>query len=156
MSDLRNQVKDALANLMQTVVFPEPVNGSATWISVSRRLKMFNQIDPSAQPACFVVQHTESYVNPGMGTPPIRILTVGLWCFASTKDETVIGDSLLDSMLAGIENVFTPDDVMNNELTFGGLCTYAKIDMRSNMLRRDPGDIDGQALLILPVRIMLP
>lgn len=156
MPDLRSAVKDALLNLMAGVTFTTAVNGHTTWVSRSRRLKMFNKIDPSAQPALFLVQHRETYTNTGFGTPPVRILDVGLWAFAPTGDESVVGDTLLDLMLEGIENVFVPDNSLTNELDFGGLCSYCKIDRRENMFIRDPGDIDGQALLVVPVRIMLP
>ena len=154
---LRTDVKNALANLMLQVEFETPVNGKTTWAMVSRRLKMFNQIDPTMQPACFVVQHREFYENRGMGTPPVRILNVGLWAFAPTSDPDVVGDDLIDTMFDAIEVVLNkPDDIMQNELTLGGLCTYCNIDRRDNLLIRDPGDIDGQALLIVPLRIMLP
>lgn len=155
---VRTQVKEALLAKIATVVFPVAVNGSTTWASTpSRRLKMFNNIDPSAQPAVFLVQHREGYETRGFGIPARRWLEVGLWCFAPTGDESVIGDELLDSMMEGIETVMNvADDLMRNVQTLGGLCYYAQIDKESNMFIRDPGDIDGQALLILPVKIMLP
>lgn len=157
-NNIRSQCKDALLALLTPVVFPDEVNGSTTWASPpSRRLKMFNAIDPSAQPALFIVQHREFYDAKGFGIPPKRYLEVGLWCFAPTGGDDIVGDELLDSMEEGIETIMNkPDDLMRNELTLGGLCYYAKIDRESNLFIRDPGDIDGQALLILPVRILLP
>jgi len=153
---LRTQIKNALVTLLRTVTFPTSVNGYNTWASISRRLMMFNQIDPSVQPALFVVQHRETYENTGAGTPPRRAMDLGLWCFAPSG-EGVVGDDYLDSMFQGIEAVLqVPDDVMRNELTLGGLCFYCRIDRRDNLLIRDPGDIDGQALLIVPVRVLLP
>jgi hypothetical protein len=140
-----------------TVTFPSAVNGQTSFQFLSRRLREFDQIDPTAQPACFGVQHRETYTNRGVGTPAVRVLDFGFWCFARTDDPSIEGDDLLDSMFEGIEAAFgTPDDVMKNELTLGGLAYYVKIDQRDNMLIRDPGDIDGQALLIVPFRIMLP
>jgi len=157
MAALRSQVKDALLAVIATVQFPAAVNGVSTWASTpTRRLKMFNNIDPSAQPAVFLVQHKEGYDAKGFGIPPRRWLEVGLWCFAPSGGD-VIGDDYLDSMMEGIEAVMNvPDDIMRNELTLGGLCYYCKIDRESNLFIRDPGDIDGQALLVVPVNIMLP
>lgn len=154
---VRSQIKDALLALIATVTFPATVNGMSTWASTpTRRLKMFNTIDPSAQPAVFLVQHKEGYDARGAGLPPRRWLEVGLWCFAPSGGD-VIGDDYLDSMMEGIEDVLNvPDDLMRNELTLGGLCYYCKIDRESNLYIRDPGDIDGQALLVVPVKIMLP
>lgn len=153
---LRTQVKEALKTLITTVAFPTPVNGQNTWISVSRRLKMFNRIPVEDQPAAFIVQHQEVYETKYAGVPPRRIMEVGVWCFAPSNGEDVIGDDYLDSMEEGIENILPIDDVMRNELTLGGLAYSVSIDRRSNLFIRDPGDIDGQALLILPFRIILP
>ncbi len=165
MANIRTQVKDALVTMLQGVVFDEPINGYSTWVSVTRKLKMFNNIDKTVQPALFVVQHFESYENRGFGTPPTRVMNCGLWAFAPSGDD-VDGDDILDTMTNAIENLFNPEtgmvlfpqfwNSMTNELDFGGLCAYCKIDQRNNLYKRDPGDIDGQALLILPIRIMLP
>lgn len=153
---LRTQAKNAIRTLVAGVTFPSAVQDKSTWVSVSRKLKMFNDLDPSIQPCCFVVQHGETYESKYEGVPPRRIMEIGLWCFAYPGSE-VDGDDYLDSMEEGIENAFaTIDDVMRNELTLGGLVYSAKIERRGNLFIRDPGDIDGQALLILPVRILLP
>lgn len=158
--NIRTQIKIAIQTLMETVVFSAPINGYSTWANVigeKRRLKMFNKIDPTMQPALYITQHRESYENRGMGTPATRIMFVQLWAFAPTADEDIDGDDLLDIMTDGIESVMdNPDNALQNELTFGGLCAYCKIDQRSGLYIRDPGDIDGQALLVLPLRIMLP
>lgn len=153
---LRSQIKNALLAKLLEVTFPSAVNGQTTWVMTSRRLMMFNNIDVSVQPALFVVQHREGYDARAAGVPPRRWLELGLWCFAPTP-EGVIGDELLDSMEEGIETVMNRvDNVMRNELTLGGLCYWCKIDRQGGLFIRDPGDIDSQALLVLPVRILLP
>lgn len=153
---LRTQVKNALLTKLATVTFPASVNGHSTWVSTSRRLKLFNAVDPSTQPALFMVQHKEGYQNRGPGTPPRRYLDIGLWCYAPTSDPSVIGDDILDSFEQGIEAVMVPDNPQRNELTLGGLCFWCRITRDEGLFIRDPGDIDGQALLVLPVRILLP
>lgn len=153
----RAAVKDALVARLNNVVFTAPVNGSMTWIQQPnpRRLKPFNAIDPSVQPCYFLVQHREQYINRGVGTLAQVYLDMGVWCYASTADESVVGDAYLDAMIEGIENVLEPDNPQRNELTFGGLCSWVRIMREDNMFIRDPGDIDGQALLVLPIRILL-
>lgn len=157
---LRSRIKDALLELLVDVVFPSPVNGQTTWATPpTRRLKMFNQIDTSMQPALFMTQHREMYRSERAGTPPRRWMEVNLWCFAPTggPESDIIGDELLDNMEEGIETVMNRvDDVMRNELTLGGLCYYCRIDRSAGLFIRDPGDIDGQALLVLPVGILMP
>lgn len=156
MAGTRQQIKTALLARLQAATFPSPVNGSSTWVSVSRRLKLWGAVDPSAQPALFLVQHKEEYRQVGVGTPGRIFLDMGAWCYANTGDETIVGDDLLDFMMKGIEGVLHPDDPQRNELTLGGLCSWCRIDMANGMFIRDPGDIDGQALLVVPIRILLP
>lgn len=152
---LRTQVKNSIKTLVTAVTFPTAVQGRTTWVSVDRKLKLFNQIDPSAQPCSFVIQHGEIYESKHVGIPPRRIMLVSIWCYAYPGEAD--GDDLLDSMQEGLEDSLgIIDDVMRNELTFSGSVYSASLDRASNLMIRDPGDIDGQALLILPFRIMLP
>jgi len=152
----RQGLKNALFAMAQSAVFPIPVNGSTTWLTTSRRLKLFNAVDPSVQPAMYMVQHREQYQVLGEGRLTRRYLDMGLWCYAPTGDDGIIGDDLLDAMETGLEAALQPDDTSRNELTLGGLCQWARIMREDNMFIRDPGDIDGQALLVLPVRILIP
>jgi hypothetical protein len=103
----------------------------------------------------FMVQHRETYERYGVGLVR-RYLDMGLWCYAPTSDESVVGDDLLDIMESALEGALAPDDLSRNELTLGGLVYWCRITRQEGMFIRDPGDIDGQALLVLPVRILLP
>jgi hypothetical protein len=151
----RLAIKTALFNRVSSVTFSPTINGQSTWINPGRRLKMFNRIDPSAQPTMFMVQHRETYERYGVGLVR-RYLDMGLWCYASTADESVIGDDLLDVMESSLETALSPDDPTRNELTLSGLVSWCRIRKDNNMFIRDPGDIDGQALLVLPVQILIP
>lgn len=152
----RTAIKNALLVKVTSATFSSPINGQTTWVSSARRLKMFNQIDPSAQPAVFMVQHREQYRSEGVGRLTRRYLDMGLWCYAPTSDESIIGDDLLDIMESALEAALAPDDPTRNELTLGGLVYWCRIRRDDNMFIRDPGDIDGQALLVLPVQILIP
>lgn len=85
---------------------------------------------------------------------------MGFWCYAPTGDPAadvpLIGDDMLDIMIEALETVLVPDDPTRDELTLGGLCHWARIMRQDNMFIRDPGDIDSQALLVLPIRVLLP
>lgn len=151
----RLAIKTALFNLVVGATFATPVNGQSTWLTTSRRLKTFNRIDPSTQPAVFMVQHRETYERYGVGLVR-RYLDMGIWCYASTADESVIGDDLLDVMESSLEAALGPDDPTRNELTLGNLVSWCRIRRNDNTFIRDPGDIDGQALLVLPVQILIP
>lgn len=152
------QIKNALFALAQGVTFTSPINGATTWKTSSRRLRLWANVDPSEQPAMFMVQHREGYMQSGVGRLTKRYLDMGFYCYASSGDPStgIIGDDLLDLMLSGLEAALAPDDPQRVELTLKGLVFWVRIMRTDNLFIRDPGDIDGQALLVLPVRILLP
>ena len=158
--DYRSQVKAALFSLLQTATFGEPVNSFSTWAFSSRRLKMFGNIDQSQQPALFLVQHHEQYERRGGGLPPRIYLLTLAWCFFPSGDDAIIGDNILDTLTGAIEAVLVPPPgTARNEQTLGGLLDptgWVRADQTASQYIRDPGDIDGQGLLVMPIRILLP
>ena len=101
------------------------------------------------------MQHNERYESYGVGLVK-RYLDMGLWCYAPSGDESVIGDDLLDFMTSGLETALAVDSQATNELTLGGLVQWCRILRGSGLYIRDPGDIDGQAMLVLPIVILIP
>lgn len=152
----RETIKAAIFARVITATFGSAINGRTTWGLTSRRLKLFNDVDPSVQPALFMVQHRETYETYGSGHMVKRFLDIGLWCYAPTGHTDVIGDQYLDLMESALEATLAPDDPIQVELTLGGLVAWVRITKEDNTFIRDPGDIDGQALLILPIRVLIP
>lgn len=149
-------IKNELLRRINTTVFSGTINGATTWATpATRRLKMWGNVDKGAQPTAFLVQHNERYESYGVGFVK-RYLDMGLWCYAPSGDETVIGDDLLDFMTSGLETALAADDPARNELTLGGLVYWCRIMRGSGLYIRDPGDIDGQAMLVLPIVILIP
>jgi len=161
--NFRSQVKSALFTLLQGVTFPDSVNGFTTWQTTSQRWKIWTQVDPSNQPAMFLTQHREEQVRRGVGQFIRVYLICQVWCYAPTGDAGSgnIGDQMLDSMETGIEAALKPGpgNYYRDEQTLGGLLGatgWVRVDKTDNMFLRDPGDMDSQALLLLPIRILLP
>lgn len=154
----RAAIKNALLTLVAGATFSTAINGRTTWGITGRRLRLWNAVDVSLQPAAFVVQHREGYMAAGVGRLTRRYLDMGIWCYAPTGDptSTIIGDDLLDTMETALETALAPDDPGRVELTLGGLVYWCRVTRDDNNFIRDPGDIDGQALLVLPVRILIP
>lgn len=152
----RAPIKSALFTLVSAATFPTAIASHTTWASTpSRRLKLWNAVDPSLQPALFMVQHRESYLQYGAARLTRRYLDIGLWCYARTDSDTIVGDDILDIFEFALETSLQPDRP-EGELTLGGLAYWCRITREDGLYIRDPGDIDGQALLVLPVRVLLP
>lgn len=152
-------IKNTLLALGASVTFSTPINGFSTWaVPPSRRLKLWNQVDNSIQPAAFLVQHRERYEKSGVGLTK-RYLEMGFYCYAPAGDPTsgLIGDDMLDIMISGFEAAFqAASDATRNEVTLNGLVYWCRINKGGGLFIRDPGDLDNQAMLVLPVEILLP
>lgn len=152
MSANRESVMSAVAALIQGVTFPAIVNGASTWNSFSQRLRLWGDVPADQQPAAFLVTHREIDEFRNLGVIRRR-LELQIWCYARTDDQLAIGQTFLDSMLMGIEASFAPDDPSNNTLTLGGQVYWCRIEGR---IFKDPGDIDNQAMMIIPLVVEMP
>lgn len=145
---------DAISTLVQNVVFPSPINNQSTWaIPVSQRLRLWGDVPADQQPAAFVVTHRETDEYRGLGLPRRR-LEIGIWCYCRTDDISVSGATYLDSMMEAFEGVFyNPQSSSTGENTLNGLVYFCRLEGR---VFKDPGDIDYQALMIVPLIVEMP
>jgi hypothetical protein len=152
MATTREQVAQALLTLVQGMTFASPINGQSAWVTTSRRLKLWGSVNPAEQPAAFVVAHNEMDEYRGLGLLRIR-LHYSVWCYSRTDDQSTVGDVDLNTMLASFETLFPVTQDSTGSNTLGGLVYWSRIEGR---VFKDPGDIDGQTLLIVPIVIEMP
>lgn len=149
----REQVYSAVLSRVATMTFGAPINGQTTWLQTSRRLQLWNVVDP--QPAAFLVAHEEHDEYRGLGLDRRR-LNLRVWCHARTDNPTDVGSVYLNTMLDAFDQTFGPssqDDFSRGSNTLGGLVYFCRMEGRVFL---DPGDIDGQALMIVPLLVEMP
>jgi hypothetical protein len=138
----------AIAALVSLVASAYP------WKSApARKLKLWSDVPPAARPACFVFEGgLESYAW-SEGAVPKRIIEPKLFVYLSAKGDTV-GASLLDGVMDALDQAFALSgaDLGFGRNTLGGNAYSCRIDGK---ILKDPGDLDGDALLVVPVRIVL-
>lgn len=142
----------AILPLIQGMTFGNPINGASTWRTVSQRLRLWGDVPADQQPAAFLVTHRETDEYRGLGLLRRR-LDLGIWCYSRTDDPTLIGGTDLDTMLESFETAFAPDRPDTNLLTLNGLVYWCRIEGR---VLKDPGDIDNQAMMIVPIVVEMP
>jgi hypothetical protein len=147
----RGQVMTALATVLSSMTFPAAINGSTTWRTFEQRLRLWGDVPVEQQPYMALVTHLEmdEYRNLGLLR---RRLDLRAWCYSRT-DGGVIGQVDLDVMMQGFETALQPDDPSRNTFTLGGLVYWCRIEGR---VFKDPGDIDNQALLLVPIVVEWP
>lgn len=152
MSD-RNAVMNAVMATLQNMTFATPINGATTWRTVSNRLRLFGDVPSDQQPAAFLVTHRELDEYRGLGLLRRR-LDLGIWCYSRSDNSP--GGPDLDTMMAAFETSFVlngVDDPIRNANTLGGLVYWTRIEGR---VFKDPGDLDNQTLMIVPISVEMP
>ena len=149
--ETRNQVMGAILNLINTMAFTTPINGALTWNTVSNRLRLWGDVSADQQPAAFLVTHRETDEYRGLGLLRRR-LDLGIWCYC--RSDSSPGAPMLDTMMEAFEGVFNVvDDPSRNANTLGGLVYWCRIEGR---VFKDPGDLDNQTMLIVPLVVEMP
>ena len=138
---------------IQNMSFTTAINGASTWVTTNNVLTLWGDVPANAQPAAFLVTHRESdeYRNLGLVR---RRLELGVWCYS--RSDASAGQTDLDIMLAACEAQFglaAADHNSRNSLTLGGLVYFCRLEGK---VMKDPGDIDKQAMMIVPLVVEIP
>ena len=149
--ETRTQVMTALLGVIQGMSFASPINGASTWKTVNNRLRLFSDVASDQQPAAFLVTHREVDEYRGLGLLRRR-LELGVWCYSRSDSDP--GQPQLDTMMQSFEAAFIkPDNFSTNMNTLGGLVYWVRIEGK---VFKDPGDIDSQTMLIVPLIVEMP
>jgi hypothetical protein len=120
----------------------------------SRKLKLWSDVPAASRPACFIFEGgLESYAWSELALPK-RALDAKLFIYLSAKAETC-GASLLNGVMDALDSAFALSgaDLAFGRNTLAGAAFSCRIDGK---VLKDPGDLDGDALLVVPVKIILP
>lgn len=125
---------------------------AAPFKTTGRRLILWSKC--TDQPAMFLSAASEEYApRAARGLPPRVTLNVEVWLYVKAgPDPAVAPDMLLNGLIDAIDRALLPAPGQEAQ-TLGGLVSHAWIE---GQIERDPGNIDGQAKAILPVKILGP
>ena len=121
----------------------------------SRRLKLWSDVSLAMRPACFLFEGgAETYEHVASGAPK-RSLEPRLFIYVDAHDPSTLGAAALNTIMDALDAALTPTgtDAALGRLTLGGAVYRASIDGKP---LKDPGDLDGDGLLVVPIRIVLP
>jgi hypothetical protein len=150
----REQVMLALVAKIEGMIFSQAINGKTTWVSVSRRLKLWGDVPPDRRPAAFVIEHGEQDLHRQVGTGGVKKLMPRLVCYTNTRDHSAVGGTHLNVILEALETVLKPDVPGRNLLRLGEAgIYYVRIE---GEIFKDPGDLDGDSMMVVPLVIEMP
>jgi hypothetical protein len=148
-------VYEALFALLQGVSFAAPVGASSltTWADASRRVKHFSEVAKELQPACYQAEHKQVWQpKRSIALPQRRIISAN-WIAYFRTDENQIGAQIQQLLIDGINVTLAPDSQPNDTLTLGGLVEWCRIE---GDVWCEPGDLDDQGMLVVPISMMVP
>lgn len=131
--------------------------GHRRFKTVSRRVKLFSDVDTGSQPACFQAEHTSTE---GQTTNlPYKTTLEANWIIyhATGKDKKAIPAIENNLIIKGVRIALEPKPndpgFLDRRNTLGGLVHHCFI---SGRIFRDPGDIDDQAMIVVPIKLLVP
>jgi hypothetical protein len=119
-----------------------------------RRVKLWSDVPSEQRPAMFQFEgHDETWDWSNASNPKV-VLEASIFIYTDCKDPTVIGAIQLNEVLNAITTALVPgvSDIQTGRQTLGGLVHSARIQ---GSVSRVPGDIDGDGMAIVPVRILV-
>jgi hypothetical protein len=125
------------------------------WGLASRRLRLWSDVPASMRPAFFQLESgSESYQWTQLAAPR-RTLEAKLFLYFDSRDPLTPGASALNTALDAIDAALVPQgpDAAAGRQTLGGAVYDCKI---ASVPVRDTGDIDGDGLAMVSVRLVLP
>lgn len=148
-----------LAQLMAEVRYTRPGDTTPNerrFVTVTRRVALFNEVDATAQPWCGQAEHgaQESQVT---GMPYKTILEANWIVYQCVgMDSKAIPAIENNCILKGVREALRPkvnDPGFPKRNTLGGLVHHCFIGGR---VFKDPGDIDGQGMMVIPIKLLVP
>lgn len=130
----------------------EPVR---QFVTMSRRVVLFS--DCPAQPACYQAEHGDTVAQvTGM---PYKTIIEAKWIIYQNvaQDPTQLGAVENNLIIEGCYRALAPlpndPGFPYKRNTLGGLVHHCFI---SGALFKDPGDLDGQGMMVIPIKLLVP
>ena len=131
------------------------VGGSPAFKLATRKLKMWEDVEPEDQPALLQLQRRETVERP-RGMPAKWTLSLDLYFYVHTgasNDTDIVPSQLFNPLMDAIEAAMVVDDVGNNAVTLGGIVSHCFIDGAVEIFEGNLGD---QLVAIIPITVVVP
>jgi hypothetical protein len=134
---------------IMTALFAQVV-GAYAFRTVGRRLQLWKETPD--QPALFLRNAGDHYPARAVRGLPAKVtIEAEIWLYVRVgPDKSAIPGAALNALIDAVEMALQPGPAQEVQ-TLGGLVQHCWIEGKIEM---DPGDLDGQAKAIIPVRML--
>lgn len=129
------------------------VSNAAAFNTASRRLQLWSSVASTDKPALFMCERGETYTRAGEAVPESVTLNVDLYIYTDAgKEQSAVPATVLNNLIDAIDAALAPNYLTGLQ-TLGGLVSHCWIEGK---LMKDAGDLDGDGVAVIPVRILVP
>jgi hypothetical protein len=133
----------------------ERVAGAANFVTKSRRLRHWSEVNPPEQPALFMAQGNEAAAHQAFGTPTTWVLRARLYIYVFSDDPyrapAEVLNPLIDAAIAALAPPpIGPGGRMVQTLGLPNVVQHCWIE---GEIETDEGVLGDQAIAIIPVEI---
>jgi hypothetical protein len=131
------------------------VSAAFPWGLASRRMKLWSEVPAAMRPAFFQLESgPETYQWPSPAAPK-RTWEAKLFLYFDARDPSVPGSTAINAALDALDAALAPAgaDLPLGRQTLGGAVHDCKI---AGVPVRDSGDLDGDGLAVVSVRLIGP
>lgn len=125
---------------------------------LARRVRLFSEVPPSNRPAFYQFEGgNETFTYPHMPMAN-RVLEAKWIVYTSCSSPDAIGSDIIMTVLDALEACLVPSiqdqlGLGGQKQTLGGLVSSCRIE---GTVFKDPGDLDNDGLLTIPIRMIVP
>lgn len=145
----REDIFTALFAKLSAATFTRAVNGSTTFKTSSRRIKLWGEVPVDQRPAMFMVERHEVPSFSSELEPAKETLHVDVFVYTSASGVDV-PSSDLNVILDALDATLKPLPSERKQ-TLGGLVSHCR---QEGQKLKDPGDLDNDGLIIYPIKIL--
>ena len=147
----RETVMQALWAKLTAATFSQPVNGHTTWVLTSRRVKLFSEVAKEDRPCLFMAERNETPAYRSENNTQVLTMDVMLFVYTDASDPNYTPAIDMNVIMDALDAALSPGPGVQRQ-TLGGLVSHCRVE---GQVLKDPGDIDGDGLLMVPIKIML-
>ena len=145
-----------VADRMAQVTWTRADNSVHQFVTMSRRVKLFVDVVAEQQPSCFQAEHA-GQADQVTGMPYKWVLAADWIIFQNvSRDPNAVGATENNLILNGVRAALAPtpqDPGYPKRNTLNGLVHHCFIQGR---IFKDPGDVDGQGMIVVPIKVLVP
>lgn len=126
------------------------VGGAAPFVTKTRRIKEYSDVDAATQPAILQVELGEKWDAPA-GKPPIVTLNCRLYIYCESSDPGAPVSTQLNALLDAVMGALASSQWQNYRQTLGGLVSHARIAGDVTIAE----GLSGQSEALVPIEILV-